>query len=76
MESSSSIFRRLWSTSKQPPELGHLAGELPQLRANGAHICTFDRHGPTFYRTRRSWTRSLFWLPSGTGYAPVKQAEQ
>src|SRR5574338_425980 len=48
-ESSSSIFRRLWSTSKQPPELGHLVGELLQLRAHRAHIGTFDRHGDVLY---------------------------
>jgi len=43
-ESSSSIFRRLASTSKQPPELSGLGGQLLQLRAHRAYIDGFDRH--------------------------------
>src|SRR3569833_1033469 len=41
---SASIFRRLCSTSKQPPELVHLRGQLLQLRTDRAGIGAFDRH--------------------------------
>jgi hypothetical protein len=43
-ESSSSIFRRFWSTSKQPPELADLGAELLQLRTNRANVYSVDRH--------------------------------
>jgi uncharacterized protein (TIGR02996 family) len=51
IESSSSIFRRLWSTSKQPPELAHFLGQLLQLRFDRANICAFDRHRSDGYTT-------------------------